>query len=111
MDAGFSPSMLRWFGSAYCGPVSTLSYIYDFADCLLRSNVHLVPYVEVEAALSTWSHEHSQAPLSIPASFTRKSQDTPVVKAVADHLLRSASDERSRARLLASTCAEYRAHR
>ena len=65
-----------------------------------------VPYVEMEAALTAWSRGHSQAPLLAPASFSQLAWDTPVVKAVVDHLLESSSDERSRAWLLSSTCKE-----
>ena len=60
-------------------------------------------YVELEAALTTWSDGHSQVPLSTPTSFSQKSWGAPVVKGVADHLQESASDERLRAQLLAST--------
>ena len=81
--------------------LSSANATYDLADHLLPSNVHSVPYVKVEAALTAWSQGHSQAPLSTPATFSQKSWDTPVVTAVADHLLESASDERSRARLFA----------
>ena len=79
---------------------------YDLADHLLPPNVHFAPYVEEVAALATWAQGHLQAPLSTPTSFSQKSWDIPVVKAIADHLLESASDERSRGRLLGSTCKE-----
>ena len=86
--------------------LSSANVTNDLADRLLSSNVRSVHYVEVEAALTTWSLGHSQAPLSTPASSSQKSWDTPLVKTVVDDLLESASDERSRAWLLASTCKE-----
>ena len=86
--------------------LSSVNATYDLVDRLLPLGVRPVPYVEMEAALTAWSRGHSQAPLSAPASFSQKAWDTPVVKAVVDHLLESSSDERSRARLLSSTCKE-----
>ena len=85
---------------------SSANATYDLADRLLLSNVLSVPCVEVEAALTTWSPGHSQAPLSTPASFSQRSWDTPVVKAVAKSILESTSNERSIAWLLAITCKE-----
>ena len=45
---------------------------YDFVDHLLQPNIHFAPYIEVEAALTTWARGHSQAPLLTPASFSQK---------------------------------------
>ena len=48
MAAGFSPSVLRWFGSLWCGPASAFNFsilcTYELADRLLLPNVHSVPY-------------------------------------------------------------------
>lgn len=59
-----------------------------------------------EAALAQWSKWHAHAPLTEPASFSQREWDAPVVQEIADSLLASAPDNRSRARLLAGRCKE-----
>ena len=81
--------------------LASANAIYDLTDRLLPSNVCSVLYVKVGADLITWSSGHSQAPLITPSSFSQKWWDIPLVKAFADHPLESASNERSRAWLLA----------
>ena len=61
---------------------------------------------ESEVALLEWSKWHEYPPPTEPASFTQKSWDVPVASGIADSLLDKAPDDRARARLLASRCAE-----
>ena len=61
---------------------------------------------ESEAALLEWSRWHEYPPPVEPACFSQKSWDVPVASGIADSLLDNAPDNMTRARLLASRCAE-----
>ena len=89
-------------------PSAFLSSIFGSSDLVKKILPSIIqhPSSEVEAAISVWSQHHDHPPLTAPSSFSQREWDTPVINAAVDRLLETASDERSRARLLASVCRE-----
>ena len=61
------------------------------------------PLVARAYALSRWSQGHNSPPPTDSASHSQKEWDSPRIKATAQSLLKDAADERSKARLLATS--------
>ena len=73
---------------------------------MLPKSLHASPVQLLETAKDKWREGHAQSPPAPLASYRRKMCDVPKVQARMDHLLATAYDARSRARLLAAFAAE-----
>ena len=82
--------------------LSSVARPSDLVCHTISSDFSSVPYPEADAALSVWSQAHSNPPPVALASFTQKAWDDPGLQTTLQFLLGSASDDSSRARLLAA---------
>ena len=73
---------------------------------ILPANLESLSIPHLDAALSLWSHGHDNPPPSDTAACSQKTWDTSVVSSTAKCLLERASDDVTRARLLAVSTKE-----
>ena len=76
---------------------------------IIPTHLQQVPFVARADALSRWSLGHNSSPPTDSASHSQREWDSPRIKATAQSLLKDAADERSKARLLASSRKEFSA--
>ena len=71
---------------------------------ILPPRLHSVIDPHADTAINLWQHGHDHPPPSLPASRSQRVWDSAIIESTFNTLLDTASDQQSRARLLATSC-------
>ena len=88
------------------------AYLASAAGCselvqpILPPRLHSVIDPHADTAINLWQHGHDHPPPSLPASHSQRVWDCAIIESTFNSLLDTASDQQSRARLLATSCPE-----